>query len=167
MHANLESVFLILISLSPRPVKGWRKCWSGRYFRWRWWEFRWSKPSGENLLREKICVLFDLFIHLVHFLCCPYFLKITYINCIVFYCRMTKFLWVAFFQMIIFLVLIMILVWLLQLELNAFRAQWMSELKPSSGASGANHRLLRAKGWKKSQEIAREEKVSRSMMYIV
>ncbi|XP_034041611.1 F-box only protein 9 isoform X2 [Thalassophryne amazonica] len=43
----------------------------------------------------------------------------------------------------------------LQLELNAFRAQWMSELKPSSGAS---ERLLKAAGLKRTQELAQEEK---------
>uniref|UniRef100_A0A7N6A601 F-box only protein n=1 Tax=Anabas testudineus TaxID=64144 RepID=A0A7N6A601_ANATE len=48
----------------------------------------------------------------------------------------------------------------LQLELNAFRAQWMSELKPSSGASGTSHRLLQAKGLKRTQEIAQEEKAT-------
>lgn len=47
-----------------------------------------------------------------------------------------------------------------QLELSVFRAQWMSELKPSSGASGTSHRLLQAKGLKRTQEIAQEEKVS-------
>lgn len=41
-----------------------------------------------------------------------------------------------------------------------FRAQWMSELKPSSGASGISDRLLRPKGQRRTQEIAREEKVS-------
>uniref|UniRef100_A0A8C3AFD5 F-box only protein n=1 Tax=Cyclopterus lumpus TaxID=8103 RepID=A0A8C3AFD5_CYCLU len=46
---------------------------------------------------------------------------------------------------------------LFQLELNTFRAQWMSELKRSSGASG---RLLRAKGLKRPQDIAREEKAT-------
>ncbi|XP_050932454.1 F-box only protein 9 isoform X1 [Lates calcarifer] len=45
----------------------------------------------------------------------------------------------------------------LQLELNAFRAQWMSELKTSSGTSD---RLLRTKGLKRTQEIAREEKAT-------
>ncbi|XP_056291926.1 F-box only protein 9 isoform X1 [Pseudoliparis swirei] len=45
----------------------------------------------------------------------------------------------------------------LQLELSTFRAQWMSELKRSSGASG---RLLRAKGLKRPQDIAREEKAT-------
>ncbi|KAM6997001.1 F-box only protein 9 [Tautogolabrus adspersus] len=45
----------------------------------------------------------------------------------------------------------------LQVQLNAFRAQWMSELKPSSGGSA---HLLRAKGLKKAQEIAREEKAA-------
>uniref|UniRef100_A0A7N6A6J8 F-box only protein 9 n=1 Tax=Anabas testudineus TaxID=64144 RepID=A0A7N6A6J8_ANATE len=48
----------------------------------------------------------------------------------------------------------------LELELNAFRAQWMSELKPSSGASGTSHRLLQAKGLKRTQEIAQEEKAT-------
>ncbi|XP_072247198.1 F-box only protein 9 [Leuresthes tenuis] len=48
----------------------------------------------------------------------------------------------------------------LQLALNAFRAQWMSELKPSSGASGMSDRLLRAKGVKRTQDIAREEKAT-------
>uniref|UniRef100_A0A8D0A2L3 F-box only protein n=1 Tax=Sander lucioperca TaxID=283035 RepID=A0A8D0A2L3_SANLU len=48
----------------------------------------------------------------------------------------------------------------LQLELNAFRDQWMSELKPSSGASGLSGRLLRAKGLKRTQDIAREEKAT-------
>lgn len=52
----------------------------------------------------------------------------------------------------------------LQLELNAFRDQWMSELKPSSGASGLSGRLLRAKGLKRTQDIAREEKVSCEMI---
>ncbi len=49
----------------------------------------------------------------------------------------------------------------LQVQLNAFRAQWMTELKQSSGASGTSDRLLQAKGVKRTQEIAREEKVSR------
>lgn len=48
----------------------------------------------------------------------------------------------------------------LQLELNAFRAQWMSELKPSSEASGVSNQLLRATGLQSKQEIALEEKVS-------
>lgn len=39
----------------------------------------------------------------------------------------------------------------------------MSELKPSSGASGASDRLLRPRGQRRSQEIAREEKVSCEM----
>lgn len=38
-----------------------------------------------------------------------------------------------------------------------FRAQWMSELKPSSGDK--SHRALQAKGLKRAQEIA-QEKVS-------
>ncbi|XP_019952532.2 F-box only protein 9 isoform X2 [Paralichthys olivaceus] len=42
-------------------------------------------------------------------------------------------------------------------ELNAFRAQWVSELKPNSAASD---RLLRAKGLRRSQEIAQEEKAT-------
>ncbi|XP_015229959.1 PREDICTED: F-box only protein 9 [Cyprinodon variegatus] len=48
----------------------------------------------------------------------------------------------------------------LQLELNAFRAQWMSELKPSSGASQTSDRLQRARGVKRTQDIAREEKAA-------
>ncbi|XP_013872390.1 F-box only protein 9 isoform X1 [Austrofundulus limnaeus] len=48
----------------------------------------------------------------------------------------------------------------IQLELTAFRARWMSELKPSSGASGAGDRLARAKGVRRTQEIAREEKAT-------
>ncbi|XP_071336909.1 F-box only protein 9 [Trachinotus anak] len=48
----------------------------------------------------------------------------------------------------------------LQLELNVFRAQWMSELKPSSGASGIGDPLLRPKGLRRTQEIAREEKAT-------
>lgn len=48
----------------------------------------------------------------------------------------------------------------LQLELSVFRAQWMSELKPSSGASGTSNRLLQARGLRKTQEIAREEKAT-------
>ncbi|KAM4729911.1 F-box only protein 9 isoform 1-T1 [Anableps anableps] len=48
----------------------------------------------------------------------------------------------------------------LQLELNVFRAQWMSELKPSSGASGTSDRLQRARGVKRTQDIAREEKAT-------
>lgn len=36
----------------------------------------------------------------------------------------------------------------------------MSELKSSSGASGMSDRLLRAKGLKRTQDLAREEKVS-------
>uniref|UniRef100_A0AAR2LNS1 F-box only protein 9 n=1 Tax=Pygocentrus nattereri TaxID=42514 RepID=A0AAR2LNS1_PYGNA len=43
----------------------------------------------------------------------------------------------------------------LQLELSAFRAQWMSELLPSSGAK---KRISRASDLKKKQELAREEK---------
>uniref|UniRef100_A0A673B4H3 F-box domain-containing protein n=1 Tax=Sphaeramia orbicularis TaxID=375764 RepID=A0A673B4H3_9TELE len=46
----------------------------------------------------------------------------------------------------------------LQLELNAFRARWMSELKPSSGASGG--RLTHVKGLKRTLEVAREEKAT-------
>lgn len=52
-----------------------------------------------------------------------------------------------------------------QLELNVFRAQWMSELKPSSGASGTSNRLLQAKGLRKAQEIAREEKASWGIIF--
>lgn len=48
----------------------------------------------------------------------------------------------------------------LQVQLNEFRAQWMSELKPSSEGSGVSPRLLRAKGVKRTQEIAREEKAA-------
>lgn len=48
----------------------------------------------------------------------------------------------------------------MQLELSAFRAQWMSELKPSSGAGGTSHQLLQAKGLRRTQDIVREEKVS-------
>uniref|UniRef100_A0A4W4H965 F-box only protein 9 n=1 Tax=Electrophorus electricus TaxID=8005 RepID=A0A4W4H965_ELEEL len=43
----------------------------------------------------------------------------------------------------------------LQLELNAFRAQWMSELLPTSGVKRS---LSRAAELKKKQELAREEK---------
>lgn len=46
----------------------------------------------------------------------------------------------------------------LQLELNAFRARWMSELKPSSGAGGG--RLQHGKGLKRTLEVAREEKAT-------
>ncbi|XP_076019275.1 F-box only protein 9 isoform X2 [Genypterus blacodes] len=46
------------------------------------------------------------------------------------------------------------------LQLNAFRAQWMSELKPSSGASGRSDRYLRAAALKRTQELAREEKAT-------
>uniref|UniRef100_A0A672HKH0 F-box domain-containing protein n=1 Tax=Salarias fasciatus TaxID=181472 RepID=A0A672HKH0_SALFA len=42
-------------------------------------------------------------------------------------------------------------------ELNVFRAQWMSELKPSGGASD---RQLRAKGQRRTQEHAREERAT-------
>ncbi|CAN9499918.1 unnamed protein product [Ophioblennius macclurei] len=42
-------------------------------------------------------------------------------------------------------------------ELNAFRAQWVSELKPSCGVSD---RQLRAKGQRRTQEHAREEKAT-------
>ncbi|XP_012733284.2 F-box only protein 9 [Fundulus heteroclitus] len=48
----------------------------------------------------------------------------------------------------------------LQVELNAFRAQWMSELKPSSGATGISDRLQRARGVRRNQDIAREEKAT-------
>ncbi|KAM9847846.1 F-box only protein 9 isoform 2-T2 [Aulostomus maculatus] len=48
----------------------------------------------------------------------------------------------------------------LQLELSVFRAQWMSELKPSSGASGMSNRLLRAAGLKRTPEVALEEKAT-------
>ncbi|XP_041645789.1 F-box only protein 9 isoform X2 [Cheilinus undulatus] len=46
------------------------------------------------------------------------------------------------------------------LQLNVFRAQWMSELKPGSEESGTSERLLRAKSLKRAQEIAREEKAA-------
>ncbi|CAB1457949.1 unnamed protein product [Pleuronectes platessa] len=42
-------------------------------------------------------------------------------------------------------------------ELNAFRVQWMSEIKPNSAASD---RLLQVKGLKRSQEKALEEKAT-------
>lgn len=48
----------------------------------------------------------------------------------------------------------------LQVELNAFRAQWMSELKPNSGASGTSDPFLRAKGLRRTQDVAREEKAT-------
>ncbi|KAG7511468.1 F-box only protein 9 [Solea senegalensis] len=48
----------------------------------------------------------------------------------------------------------------LQLELNAFRAQWMSELKPGSGPCGTGDRLLRAKGLKRNQDVTQEEKAT-------
>ncbi|XP_061601434.1 F-box only protein 9 [Cololabis saira] len=47
-----------------------------------------------------------------------------------------------------------------RLELNAFRAQWMSELKPSSGAGGVNGRLQQGKGLKRTQDSVREEKAT-------
>lgn len=47
-----------------------------------------------------------------------------------------------------------------QLELNAFRAQWMSELKPSSGASGVSKPLQRPTGLQNTQENALEEKAT-------
>ncbi|CAK6951605.1 F-box only protein 9 [Scomber scombrus] len=47
-----------------------------------------------------------------------------------------------------------------QLELSAFRAQWMSELKPSSEAGSASNQLLRGKGRQSTQEIARQEKAT-------
>ncbi|XP_051936506.1 F-box only protein 9 isoform X1 [Hippocampus zosterae] len=43
----------------------------------------------------------------------------------------------------------------LELQLNAFRAKWMSELKPS-----CDTRLLRASGQRRAQEIAREEEAA-------
>lgn len=46
------------------------------------------------------------------------------------------------------------------MQLNAFRVQWMSELKPNSGSGGTSDRAWRAKGPKRTQEIAREERVS-------
>lgn len=51
------------------------------------------------------------------------------------------------------------LIWpllLFQLELSAFRAQWMSELRPGSGVKTG---LSKAADLKKTQELAREEKV--------
>ncbi|KAJ4948580.1 hypothetical protein JOQ06_020113 [Pogonophryne albipinna] len=48
----------------------------------------------------------------------------------------------------------------IQTELTAFRAQWMSELKTSSGAGGWSGRQLRAQGLKRTQDIAREEKAT-------
>lgn len=52
----------------------------------------------------------------------------------------------------------------LQVQLNAFRAQWMSELKPSSGASD---QVQQAKGQKGTQEIAREKKATELFMRAV
>lgn len=49
--------------------------------------------------------------------------------------------------------------WKIQVKLHAFRAQWLSELKPSSGGSGTSDRLVRTRGLKK-QDTANEEKVS-------
>lgn len=48
----------------------------------------------------------------------------------------------------------------LQVELNAFRAQWMSELKTNSGASGTSDRFMQAKGLRRTQDNAREEKAT-------
>ncbi|XP_068183251.1 F-box only protein 9 isoform X1 [Antennarius striatus] len=48
----------------------------------------------------------------------------------------------------------------LEVHLKAFRAQWMSELKVSSGASEMSNRLMRAQGRKKTQEVAQEEKAT-------
>lgn len=48
----------------------------------------------------------------------------------------------------------------LQVQLSAFRTQWMSELKPSSAESGKGEQQLRAKSLKRAQEIAREEKAA-------
>lgn len=45
----------------------------------------------------------------------------------------------------------------LQLELNVFRAQWMSELKPSSGSGDLSRVQMRAADLKRKQELAREE----------
>nr|XP_046210222.1 F-box only protein 9-like isoform X1 [Oncorhynchus gorbuscha] len=47
----------------------------------------------------------------------------------------------------------------LQVELNVFRAQWMSELKPNSVSNGGNRGLSsRAADLRRKQELAREEK---------
>ncbi|XP_018605116.1 F-box only protein 9 isoform X3 [Scleropages formosus] len=43
------------------------------------------------------------------------------------------------------------------LELSVFRAQWMSELKPTSGSSGSQKGPLRYADLKKKQDLAREE----------
>ena len=47
----------------------------------------------------------------------------------------------------------------LQLELNAFRAQWMSELNPNAGETGSGKGLSRASDLRMAQEAARERKV--------
>uniref|UniRef100_H3DGL5 F-box only protein n=1 Tax=Tetraodon nigroviridis TaxID=99883 RepID=H3DGL5_TETNG len=47
----------------------------------------------------------------------------------------------------------------LEVKLSAFRAQWMSELKPSSGGGGTSDRLARTRGLKK-QDTANEEKAT-------
>lgn len=47
----------------------------------------------------------------------------------------------------------------LQLELSAFRAKWMSELRPGSGIKTG---LFKAADLKKTQERVREEKVGGS-----
>uniref|UniRef100_A0A667Y5J2 F-box only protein n=1 Tax=Myripristis murdjan TaxID=586833 RepID=A0A667Y5J2_9TELE len=46
------------------------------------------------------------------------------------------------------------------LELNVFRAQWMSELKPNSGASGLSNGPPRAADVKRTQELVREQKAT-------
>ncbi|KAJ8364991.1 hypothetical protein SKAU_G00138220 [Synaphobranchus kaupii] len=46
----------------------------------------------------------------------------------------------------------------LQMELSVFRAQWMSELIPSSGSSSTKKALLRAGDLKRKQDLAQEEK---------
>uniref|UniRef100_A0A8C7TIJ2 F-box only protein n=1 Tax=Oncorhynchus mykiss TaxID=8022 RepID=A0A8C7TIJ2_ONCMY len=47
----------------------------------------------------------------------------------------------------------------ISVELNVFRAQWMSELKPNSGSNGGNRGLSsRAADLRRKQELAREEK---------
>jgi len=46
----------------------------------------------------------------------------------------------------------------LQLELNVFRAQWMSELQPYPGASGVHRGSAHATDLRRTQELVREEK---------
>lgn len=52
-------------------------------------------------------------------------------------------------------------------HLQAFRVQWMADLRPSSGSGGTSDKALRAKGPKRTPEVTKEERATELFMRAV